>query len=135
MSELHVHSFDRAPERPAPKELTGLTLEGTPWGRNLDRTTLVVAVKPDCDGCRDFVEGNLDDLSHVDVIVVSAELHDEWRAKHRAVVVSPETLEALQIRSAPFYVLIDGSRSLVVSEGSVFNPAQVAQEIAEYLTS
>ncbi len=95
----------------------------------------MIAVKPDCDGCRDFVESNLDDLSNVDVIVVTAEPHDEWRGAHRAVVVSPETFKELQIPSAPFYVLIDASRSLVVAEGSVFSPAQVAEEIAAFLTT
>jgi hypothetical protein len=97
--------------------------------------TVVVAVKPDCDGCRDFVEGNLDDLSHVDVIVVSAESNEDWRAQQRAVVVSPATLEVLEILSAPFYVLIDGVQSRVVSEGSVFSPSQVAKEIAAFLTT
>jgi hypothetical protein len=91
----------------------------------------VVAVKPDCDGCRDFVEGKLDELSHVDVIVVSAAPDDEWGADGRDVVVSPESLEVLQIPSAPFYVLVKGGR--VVSEGSVFSPAQVFQEIAAFL--
>ncbi|MGC2168306.1 MAG: hypothetical protein WA580_04310 [Acidimicrobiales bacterium] len=134
MSEFHFQSFDRARERPAPHELTGLTLEGTPWSRQLSRLTLVVAVKPDCDGCHDFVEGNLDDLSHVDVVVLSAEAHDEWRAERRAVVVSPASLEELQIVSAPFYVLIDASRGRVVGEGSVFSPIQVAQEIALFFT-
>jgi hypothetical protein len=51
------------------------------------------------------------------------------------VVVSPATLEVLEILSAPFYVLIDGVQSRVVSEGSVFSPSQVAQEIAAFLTT
>ncbi|MGC2486910.1 MAG: hypothetical protein WA359_11780 [Acidimicrobiales bacterium] len=135
MSEYHFHSFDRARERSAPRELTGATLAGTPWRRHLDRVTLVVAVKPECDGCRDFVEGNLEELSHVDVIVVSAEPHDEWRAQRRAVVVSPESFEALEIPSAPFYVLVDATHARVVGEGTLFSPAQVAQEIAGFLTT
>jgi hypothetical protein len=135
VSELHFHSFDRARERPAPPELTGVTLEGAPWRRQLDGVTLVVAVKPDCDGCRDFVQGNLDDLAHVDVIVVSAVSSAEWRIERRRVIVSPESFEELQIPSAPFYVLIDAPRGRVVSEGSVFSPAQVAGEIAGFLAS
>ncbi len=97
--------------------------------------TLVVAVKPDCDGCRDFVEGNLDDLWNVDVIVVTAGPHDEWLAEHRSVVISPSTFEELQILSAPFYVLIDASRARVVAEGSVFSAGQVAHEIEAFLTT
>ena len=127
-----MHSFDRARERPAPLELTGVTLEGAPWSRPLRRITLVVAVKPDCDGCTDFVAGDIGDLSHLDVVVVSSHTNDQWRAQHRAVLVAPALLEQLQISSAPFYVLIDALRGRVVGEGSVFSPAQVAQEIAPF---
>ena len=74
--------------------------------------TLVVAVKPDCDGCRDFVEGNLDDLSNVDVIVVTAAAPRRVaRRTSRGSGLSGD-VEELQIRSAPFYVLIDASRQL-----------------------
>ncbi len=135
MSEFHFHSFDRARERPAPHELTGLTLEGAPWSRQLSRLTLVVAVKPDCDGCSDFVEGKLDALSDVDVVVISAEASDGWRAERRAVVVSPASFEQLHILAAPFYVLIDAERGRVVGEGSVFNVSQVAAEIASFSTA
>ena len=135
MSEFQLHSFDRARERPAPSELVGRTLDGAPWRHRLDRTTLVVAVKANCDGCRDFVEGNLDEISRVDVVVLSAEPDEEWRAQGRPVVISPQSLEDLQIPSAPFYVLVDASRGMVVSEGSVFSAAQVAQEISAFLAT
>jgi hypothetical protein len=134
VSEFHFQSFDRARERSAPHELIGVTLDGTPWSRQLSRLTLVVAVKPECDGCSDFVEGKLGDLSHVDVVVISAEANDAWRAEHREVVISPLSFEQLQILAAPFYVLIDAPQGRVVSEGSVFSPSQVAQEIASFFT-
>ena len=133
MSDARPHSFDAPRERAAPRELSGSTLDGREWRRVLEGLTLVVAVKPQCDGCRDFIEGDLDDLDNVDVVIVCAVFDDEWRGARQHVVVSPETLSELDIRSAPFYVLIDATRQRVVSEGIVFAPAQVADEISPFL--
>jgi hypothetical protein len=133
VSDFRPHSFDAPRERVAPRELSGRTLEGKEWRRVLEGLTLVVAVKPQCDGCRDFIDGDLDELDEVDVVIVSAALDDEWRGARQGVVVSPETLSLLDIRSAPFYVLIDATRERVVSEGIVFEPAQVADEISPFL--
>ena len=99
----------------------------------LEGLTLVVAVKPQCDGCRDFIDGDLEELDDVDVVIVSATRDDEWRGARQHVVISPETLSELNLRSAPFYVLIDATRQRVVSEGIVFAPAQVADEISPFL--
>jgi hypothetical protein len=96
--------------------------------------TLIVAVKPNCDGCHDFVDGELSELDDIDVVIVSAIADDEWRNARQEVIVSPETLSALEVRSAPFYVLIDVTRQRVVTEGVVFTPAQVAAEIASFLS-
>jgi hypothetical protein len=133
VSEFRPHSFDAPRERAAPRELSGLTLEGKEWRRVLEGLTLVVAVKPQCDGCRDFIDGDLDELDDVDVVIVSGTPDDEWHGARQRVVVSPETLIELEIRSAPFYVLIDATRERVVSEGIVFAPAQVADEISPFL--
>lgn len=133
MSDFRPHSFDAPREREAPRELSGRTLQGKEWRRVLEGLTLVVAVKPQCDGCRDFIDGDLDELDEVDVVIVSATFDDEWRGARQGVVISPETLSLLDIRSAPFYVLIDASRERVVSEGIVFGPAQVADEISPFL--
>ena len=46
------------------------------------------------------------------------------------VLIAPALMKELDIRSAPFYVLIDPSSSRVVTEGVVFGPSQVAAEIA-----
>jgi hypothetical protein len=110
----------------------------TPGGEyrriELLRTTLVVAVKPDCDGCRDFVRGDLRELSAVDVLIVSGVASEEWLGAANDVLIAPEVMKELDIRSAPFYVLIDPSRLRVVTEGVVFAPAQVAAEIAGSLS-
>lgn len=133
MSDVHPHSFDAPRERVAPRELSGSTLNGMKWRRVLEGLTLVVAVKPQCDGCRDFIDSDLDELDDVDVVIVSAAFDDEWHGARQRVVISPETLRELDIRSAPFYVLIDATRERVVSEGIVFAPAQVADEISPFL--
>jgi hypothetical protein len=133
VSDFRPHSFDAPRERVAPRELSGSTLEGKEWRRVLEGLTLIVAVKPHCDGCRDFIDGDLDELDDVDVVIVCAALDDEWRGARQHVVISPETLSDLDIRSAPFYVLIDATRQRVVSEGIVFAPAQVADEISPFL--
>lgn len=93
----------------------------------------MVAVKPDCDGCRSFIFGDLGVLGDVDVVVVSVAASEEWIDAPTAVLVAPEIMHDLDIRSAPFYVLIDPARRVVISEGVVFGPSQVAEEIAPYL--
>jgi hypothetical protein len=133
VSDFRPHSFDTPRERGAPRELAGTTLEGKEWRRVLEGLTLVVAVKPQCDGCRDFIDSDLDELDDVDVVIVSATFDDEWRGARQHVVVSPVTLNELDIRSAPFYVLIDATRQRVVCEGVIFAPAQVAAEISPFL--
>jgi hypothetical protein len=100
----------------------------------LKRLTLVVAVKPHCDGCHDFIHSDLRELEGVDVVVVSATSGDaEWDEVIQPILVAPELMNELGVRSAPFYVLIDPSKSLIVAEGTLFSPTQVASEIAPFL--
>ena len=135
MSDFRARSFDAPRERPAPRVLNGKTPDGGERHVELLRTTLVVAVKPDCDGCRDFLFSDLHELSDVDVVVVSAVSSDEWADTPNDVLIAPELMNELDIRSAPFYVLIDPNSLRVVTEGVVFGPSQVAAEIADSLTS
>jgi hypothetical protein len=97
--------------------------------------TLVVAVKASCDGCRDFVNSNLEELTGVTVLILSAtdDVLGEWRGAAQDVIVAPDVLDALEVRWPPFYVLIDPELQRVVVEGVVFGPAQVASEIAAYV--
>jgi hypothetical protein len=97
--------------------------------------TLVAAVKSHCDGCRALLESDLAEFGDVDVVVISATTEEEYRASPHAVIVAPELMVELEIRGAPFYVLIDPSTSKVVAEGSLFSPAQVASEIAPFVVS
>lgn len=132
---VNVHSFDHARERPAPASARVVRPDGTVGEVRFEAATLVVAVKPSCEGCRDFVAGDLADLGAVDVLVVSAapDAAGEWASSPRPVLVAPELLEALDVRWPPYYVLIVPEGPRVVAEGAVFSAAQVAQEIARHL--
>jgi hypothetical protein len=117
--------------------LAGITLEGQPFEHHLTRLTLLVAIKPNCDGCREFVESELKELSvlGLDIVLVSATVgeQDEWMKSRHPIVVAPALLESLEISWPPFYVLIDAEKQLVVLEGVVFGPAQVADEVGSFL--
>ena len=100
----------------------------------LTEVTLVVAIKSHCDGCREFIGADLDELQ-VPVLVISAEDDEssEWRDARQRVLVSPDAFRLLDVQSAPLYVLIDPIAGRVVTEGVPFGPSQVANEIASYL--
>jgi hypothetical protein len=119
----------------APTSLRGHWSEGDETSIDFTHVTLVVAIKSHCDGCREFINADLDELP-VPVLVVSAEEDEssEWGGARQRVFVSPDAFRLLDVRSAPFYVLIDPSSSHVVTEGVLFGPTQVANEIAPYLT-
>lgn len=136
MSDGRAHSFDRPRERAAPRAATGHALDGGVVELVFERLTLVVAVKPSCDGCRDFIEGSLDELAGVEVVVVSAtaEGATEWANAVRPVLICPELLTALDVRWPPFFVLVNPDGPRVVAEGVVFSAAQIAHEIAPHLT-
>lgn len=131
---MGVTSFDRPRARPAPRVLDGHWLNGESARLELERVTLVVAVKPDCDGCRDFVASPLDALEGVDVVFVCATAleGDEWSQSRHPVIVAPALLAVLEVRWPPFYVLIDPVAQCVLTEGVVFGPRQVAAEIERF---
>jgi hypothetical protein len=133
VSDFQARSFDAPRQRSVPREFVGVTPAGEERRVDIRRMTLVVAVKPDCDGCREFINGELDELSGVDVVIVSATSSTEWADATNEVLIGPAFMKVLDIRSAPFYVLIDPSTQRVVTEGVVFGPSQVAAEIANAL--
>jgi hypothetical protein len=131
-----VSSFDAPRVRSAPDTITGTSLDGAGVSKVLIGLTLIVAVKQNCDGCRDFISSDLNELSDVPTLILSAtgDENGEWSDSLQHVIVAPQMLKELDIRSPPFYVLIDPEQRLVVTEGVVFAPAQVASEIASYLS-
>jgi hypothetical protein len=132
-----VSSFDAPRVRPAPNTISGTSLDSVPLSKTLVGLTLIVAVKQNCDGCRDFIFSELNELSDVPVLILSATGDDngEWTDSLQQVIVAPRMLQELDIRWPPFYVLVDPEQRLVVTEGVVFGPAQVASEIASYFSS
>jgi len=133
-SEFDARSFDRTRERAAPDSLTGHWSKGAEETIALPKVTLVVAIKSNCDGCRAFLDADLDEL-RVPVIIVSAEEDDtgEWNDFRHRVFISPDTFRLLEVRWPPLYVLVDPVARRVLTEGVLFGPAQVASEIAAYL--
>jgi hypothetical protein len=129
-----VRSFDAPRPRPAPSSFAGTGRDGEPVERTFGARSLVIVVKSDCDGCRAMLESDLEELAGFDVVVVSAapDLKGEWALARQRVVVAPRLLEELDVRSAPFYVLLDGPAGRVLSEGVVFGPSQVAAEVASF---
>jgi hypothetical protein len=97
--------------------------------------TLVVAIKEDCWGCRSVLESARDVFGDVATLLVASRPSNEvgWRSTPHPLVVSPELLEQLDVRSPPFYVLIDPQRGIVLSEGVVFGPEQVREEIGAFV--
>jgi hypothetical protein len=133
-SEFNARSFDRPRERFAPGQLVGHWSDGGEVTVTLSDVTLVVAIKSHCDGCRAFINADLSGL-RVPVLVISADEDEssEWGDAPVPVFISTEAFRTLDVRSAPFYVLVDPIAHRVVSEGVLFGPAQVAAEIAPYL--
>jgi hypothetical protein len=134
---MGVHSFDRPRDREAPTVLEGHWLNGESVRIELTEPTLIVAIKPQCDGCRDFVESDLAELDGVNVVIVSAhdDADEEWVNARQPVLVAPLVLELLDVRWPPVYVMIDPTTRRVLTEGVLFAPAQVASEIGHHLRS
>lgn len=133
--EFNARSFDKARNRSAPDSLHGHWLNGAESSIELSGVTLVVAIKSHCDGCREFLGSDLEPLQ-VPVVVISADddVSDEWSDAINPVFVSPHTFDLLDVRWPPLYVLIDPQSHRVLTEGVVFGLAQVASEIAPYLS-
>lgn len=129
-----MSSFDQPRQRLVDLRFSG-TVNGAPVTKSITEKTLVVAIKPNCDGCRDFVHSTLQDLSNVNVLVVSEsnDANGEWANGNQEVLICPEILTTLGIRWPPFFVLIDPSTSMILTEGVVFGPSQIAREIAPFL--
>lgn len=133
MSGFSARSFDAPRERSVPSVLQGHGIDGAEQAITLERLTLVAVVKPHCDGCREFLASDWSELEALEVVVVSHEADEEWCELERPVLIAPEALSDLEVRGAPWYLLIDPSSRRVLTEGVLFSPAQVASEIAPHL--
>lgn len=134
-SEFRAHSFDGPRPRRAPASYRAHDADGVEFTRTFAGPTLVVALKTSCDGCRDFVAHALEEFDGLELVLITATSDEasEWRGAPRPVLAAPELWAALDVRSAPFYVLIDPELEQVLTEGVVFSPTQVASEIARFV--
>lgn len=105
----------------------GTTPTGAPQSITLAPGDLVVAVKAHCDGCASMLHGDLSALAGRRVWLLASTVLDE--PPGRPYLVSPQGLAALELYSAPQYVLLGGDPLHVVGEGFVFSPDQVAAEL------
>ncbi len=135
-SDFNARFFDKARVRDAPDSISGHWSNGTEDTVVLTEVTLVVAIKSHCDGCRDFLNADLDHL-HLPVVIISADddVAQEWNEAINPVLVSPDAFRLLDVRWPPLYVLIDPISHRVLTEGVLFGSAQVAREIAPYLNT
>ncbi|MHB8334576.1 MAG: hypothetical protein ACYDEH_06720 [Acidimicrobiales bacterium] len=117
-----------------PSPLTGVDSRGVRAIVTLARRTIVIAVKPNCDGCHDFLSGPPAAFDGLDVVLVSATPFVEDVVAAGRVLVAPEWMAQARIVAAPSYTVIDPSDGRVVTEGVAFAPSQVAGEIAPYLS-
>ncbi|MBW4030544.1 MAG: hypothetical protein HIU57_07700 [Acidobacteria bacterium] len=128
-------SIDAPRERSAPRRYRGRGPTGESIEGEFIGVTLVVAIKDDCLGCRSALEAPTDAFGDVATLFVAARPSTEpwWVATRHLLIVSEELLRDLDVRFPPFYVLIDAARERVLSEGVVFGPEQVRDEVASYL--
>ncbi len=117
-----------------PSSLTGVDSQGVRVTVTFARRTLVLAVKPNCDSCHDFLSGPPTAFEGFDVVLVSATPFAEDVIVAGRLLVAPEWMAQARIVTAPSYTVIDPSEGRVVTEGVAFAPSQVAREIATYLS-
>jgi hypothetical protein len=133
VSDFEARSFDAPRERRVPARLSGHSLDGQVRSIDLSARTLFIAVKPQCDGCHDFIYGDLHELEGFQVVVLSESVDESWTVTSQEIFLSPSAMTELDIRSAPYYLLVDGEQRAVLAEGTLFSPSQVADEIATFL--
>ena len=129
-----MRSFDAPRVRRVPPRWSGRSLEGEPVSGEFSSLALVIALKDSCDGCRRVLDAPIGAFGDVEVLLVVRDVvAEDWSSTAWRVVVAPELLSALDVRWPPFFALIDGRTQTLVSEGVVFDPVQVAEEIAPFL--
>jgi hypothetical protein len=107
--------------------LTARTPAGESVAIALEPGDLVVAVKAHCDGCASMLHGNLAALGNRRVILLARDVLEEPTTQ--PYFVCPDGMLALELYSAPHYVVVDGTPLAVVAEGPVFSPDQVAADL------
>ncbi len=123
-----MFTADAPRRRPAPEHFTLVDETGVVQEHHYAGPTLVVAVKDDCMGCANFYRERHPGFAPYEVIVVATN-DAPISGSAYPIFRSPELLAALDIRSAPFFVLITGEPPEVTREGLVYDVSQVLEEL------
>jgi hypothetical protein len=128
-------SFGAPRPRPAPPTWVLGPRGGGPVTDEVTVPTLLVAVKPSCDGCRPFYLDPLTEFAGLRVIVVVRDGvdHADFESAVRPVYEAVDLCDALGIKWPPFYVLVAPHPARVVGEGVAYAPDQVLAEIDPWL--
>jgi len=126
-----LRSIDSPRRRPAPQSATLISNSGETLHHHFSSRSLIVAVKPNCDGCQTFLNHRDSTFEGWQLLVISREPIVTTPGQQR-VFQSEELFNALEISAAPFYVALDGSPLEIVTEGVVFAPEQVASELSSF---
>lgn len=129
----------RAPRRPR-TALRGLDPRGADLETQLDGASLVVFLSTTCDGCRDLarlVREGVSGLSVLGVLrvppgglpseAITSFVGDEGRW-----LLGDDPFEAFEVRSAPFFCILDATGTLVV-EGVAFGANHIEDHCARVL--
>jgi hypothetical protein len=130
---LSSRSLDPPRQRPVPDRVVLVNAEGVEQSWTLQTRSVIVAVKTNCDGCHSFYEGSHHVLSAWPVLLIAQHRHDlnHFAGSAHRVFASSELWSALDIRSAPFYLLVAPDPGRIVAEGLAFSPEQVQREISD----
>jgi hypothetical protein len=138
-----IPTYRDQPATPA-SDLSGVDLTGCPTTievSGVDQWTLLVFLSTSCDGCRELWLAleerpswpEVDDVRPVVVVrdrdaaaVVASGARERVAAQ---VIVSDRVHSAYRVYGPPFFVLVDGPRSRVATEGVAFGAPQVADEV------
>jgi hypothetical protein len=127
----------RLPARGVRTTLSGHDPTGRPMRRSLDTPTLVVFLATTCDGCHDLAELVRSGVAGIEVLGVlrrpssglpDAEV-DAFIGSSGAWLCGDDPFEALDIRSGPYFCLLDATGTVVV-EGVAFGRAHVEEHVA-----
>lgn len=102
-----------------PEALCGTDPTGSPMVVALGRPTVLVFVKQDCDGCIELAQLVRDGIEGFEVVGVLRELPGPDAAiGHRrddgTWLVGPGAFDVMAVTSAPFFVVLDEARRVVV---------------------
>ncbi|MGH9047689.1 MAG: hypothetical protein ACRDVW_10310 [Acidimicrobiales bacterium] len=117
--------------------LSGITPGGAPFARDLTEPpwTLLLFLSTTCDGCaalwRAFSEPSHELLADTSTVLVTRAPPTEAAEKVAALggagelVMSESAWTDYGVHSGPFFVLVDGARSMVATEGVAWSVEQI----------